>query len=134
MKSSASSIDSSPQRTLASLSAHNKECVLLMGGRTKMNNFEILSDLIKKNVHALVLTGENRYEIYSYFKNIPKPIYIEDSFEDAVARAFNLARRHCDLIFSPASVSYDRFENFEKRGEAFIAELKKRTLNERFYI
>ena len=99
-----------------------------------MKNFEILIDLIEKNAHALVLTGENRYEIHSCFKSISKPIYIEENFEDAVWRAFNLAKRRCDLIFSPASVSFDRFENFEKRGEAFIAEIKRRTLNERFYI
>ncbi len=129
-----SSIDSSPQRTLSTLTSHNSPCVLLMGGRTKMKNFEILRDLVEKNAHALVLTGENRYEIHDSLMPISTPTYIEEDFDAAVSRAFDLAKGNCDLIFSPASVSFDAFENFEKRGEAFITAIKNRTFNERFKI
>ena len=134
MKIFKSSIDSSPQRTFATLSSHNKPCVILMGGRTKMKNFDILLELINKNARAVVLTGENRYEIHSRLKETTVPIYLEKDFNAAVSLAEKLTKNECDLIFSPASVSYDAFENFEKRGEAFIAAIKKRTLDERFTI
>lgn len=121
-----SSIDSSPQRTLSTLSQKTTPYVLLMGGRTKMKNYGILKDLIEKNAHALVLTGENRYEIYGAVAPLSVPIYIEEDFDTAVACAFDLALNNCDLIFSPASVSYDAFENFEKRGEAFASALERK--------
>lgn len=114
-----SSIDTSPKRTLASLSSYNGRYVLIMGGRTKMKNFEILRDTIEKNAHALVLTGENRHEIYEALKPISTPVYIEKSLEACVEISFLLAKNNCDIIFSPASTSYDAFEDFEKRGEAF---------------
>ncbi len=120
-----SSIDSSPQRTHATLSAYKAPFVLLMGGRTKMKNYEILCDAIEKNAHALVLTGENRNEIYEKIKPTSAPVFIEENFEAAVECAYNLAKNNCDLIFSPASVSFDAFDNFEKRGEAFYSALKK---------
>ena len=114
-----SSIDSSPQRTLATLSAFSHPYVLILGGRTKMKNFEILRDLISKNAHALVLTGENRYEIYEKLKPISTPVYVEESLGSAVECGFSLAKGKCHLLLSPASVSYDAFSNFEERGEAF---------------
>ena len=81
-----------------------------------------------------MLTGENRNEIYSILKTISTPIYIEEDFNSAIDLALTLTENQCDLIFSPASVSFDSFENFEKRGEAFIAHIKKRTSDERFNI
>ena len=114
-----SSIDSSPQRTLATLTSQKTPFVLIMGGRTKMKNFEILRYIIEKNAHALVLTGENRYQIYEALNGISTKIYVEENFYSAVEIALTLAKGRCNLIFSPASTSYDSFENFEKRGEAF---------------
>lgn len=119
-----SSIDTSPQRSFSTLSSKNGEYVLIMGGRTKMKNFEILRNLIEKNAHALVLTGENRYEIYEKLKPISTSVYLEENFNSAVKLAQALADNKCDIIFSPASTSFDAFENFEKRGEAFKLALR----------
>ena len=114
-----SSIDSSPQRTLATLTSYSGRYVLIMGGRTKMKNFEILCDIIDKNAHALVLTGENRHEIYRALKPLSTPIFLEENFCSAINLGFSLAKGEYPLILSPASTSYDAFENFEKRGEVF---------------
>ena len=84
-----------------------------------MSNFEILRETIAKNAHALVLTGENRYEIYEKLKSFSKDICIESDFDSAVKKGFLLTKNNCALVFSPASVSYDAFSNFEERGEAF---------------
>ena len=89
-----------------------------------MGNYEILKELIEKNAHALVLTGENRYEIYEKLYPLSKKVYVEDDFFAAVKRAFSLATECACLIFSPASTSFDAFRNFEERGESFKLALK----------
>ena len=120
-----SSIDSSPARSFVTLSSCTFPYVLIMGGRTKMRNFEILADILEKNSHALVLIGENQCEIYEKLKSLRVPIYKETSLESATKKAYELAKGVCDVILSPASVSYDAFSDFEKRGEAYRLAIRK---------
>lgn len=114
-----SSIDSSPQRTLETLTSLKNPYVLIMGGRTKMDNFEILEDVIERTAAALVLTGENAREISEKLASISIPICFEADFDAAVERGFYLAKNKGSVVLSPASVSYDAFSNFEERGDAF---------------
>ncbi len=120
-----SSIDSSPERTVQSLAAVRGGAVVLMGGRTKNKSFEILRKPLEKAASAIVLTGENRYEIDECLHGIAIPIYIEEDFDTAVIKAFSLARRCGALLFSPASVSFDAFQSFEERGRRFKDLIKK---------
>jgi UDP-N-acetylmuramoylalanine--D-glutamate ligase len=46
---------------------------------------------------------------------------VDGAFKDAVMAAFWLARPGDVLLLSPACSSYDMFENYERRGEAFVA-------------
>ena len=114
-----SSIDSSPQRSLTTLSSHRGRFVAVLGGRTKMNNFDILREIIAKNAHALVLTGENRGEVHAKLSGIGVPIYVESDFKRAILCGAELAKKCGSLILSPASTSFDRFKSFEERGEYF---------------
>ena len=43
----------------------------------------------------------------------------ETSLEAAVERAFRLARSGDTVLFSPMSSSFDMFENYKVRGNAF---------------
>jgi UDP-N-acetylmuramoylalanine--D-glutamate ligase len=47
--------------------------------------------------------------------------HIDGTLERAVTHARRLARPGEVVLFSPACASYDQFENFEQRGEAFRA-------------
>ena len=121
------SIDSSPTRTAAALSAINdRPVVLIAGGYDKHIPYEPLADAIySSSVHTVVLTGDTAPLIKKALAEHEKAgssslkVLEADSFEDAVAQAKNSAKAGDTVILSPASASFDRFKNFEERGRYF---------------
>ncbi len=120
-----SSIDSSPTRTEAALSALKGPKVVICGGRDKNVPFEPLAKALYENdVRCVVLTGEAADKIYaalSSFGNGAPLIetYKEADFDAAVLTAKDLAKSGDAVLLSPACTSFDRFNNFAERGEYF---------------
>ena len=120
------SIDSSPTRTIAALSAlRGRDIVLICGGYDKNLDYSPLAPAICKTVRAVVLTGNTAQKIENALLACPdfvdgKPeIHRADSFEHAVLIARSLARNGSCVLLSPASASFDRFKNFVERGRYF---------------
>ena len=127
-----SSIDSSPTRTGAALSALlGRDIVIICGGYDKNLDYEPLAKSICESVRTVVLTGASapkiKAAILSYGGYSPEVLKIIDSesFEDAVALAANEAKKGGCVLLSPASASFDRFKNFAQRGEYFKELVKK---------
>ncbi|MGN1081797.1 MAG: UDP-N-acetylmuramoyl-L-alanine--D-glutamate ligase, partial [Acutalibacteraceae bacterium] len=53
-----------------------------------------------------------------YSPNMLK-IYMEDTLEDCVKRAASIAANGDIVTLSPACASFDRYKNFEERGNLF---------------
>lgn len=119
------SIASSPHRTLAGLACFEKKIILIAGGKDKGLSFEELGTSICKHVKALYLTGKTAESIQDAVTNAPEydpavlPIYVIDDFEAAVRAAAEAAEEGDVVMLSPASTSFDRFKNFEERGNLF---------------
>jgi len=124
-----SSIDSSPTRTAAALSAlGERPIVLICGGYDKHIPFEPLAEAVlsRKNVHTLILTGATAKQIEAAVKASPlyesrndvKLLHIPE-FDDAVASAASCASCGDTVLLSPACASFDAFPIFEVRGERF---------------
>ncbi len=124
------SIDSSPTRTAAALSAINdRPVVLIAGGYDKHIPYEPLADAIfHSSVHTLVLTGATAGTIEKAVTE--SPLYEEavsrgfriiknPSFDGAAEDAKNAARPGDTVILSPASASFDAFPDFMARGRHF---------------
>ena len=119
-----SSIDSSPSRTIAALSAYPKAPILICGGRDKHVPFDGLAETILTRAKALVLTGEAKDQILAAVKGAAHyrndfPIRVTDDFADAVRTAHDLAETGDIVLHSPACTSFDAFKNFEERGKTF---------------
>ncbi len=114
-----SSIDTSPERTRTTLEALHGKCVLLLGGRSKAHNYEILCEALRQKCTAAVIFGENRDELHAALCGAEIPLELADSLDDAFARALPLAAACKKLLLSPASTSYDGFKSFEERGARF---------------
>lgn len=123
-----SSIDSSPTRTAAALDAlAGRNIVLICGGYDKKIPYEPLAEAIftHPGVRAVVTTGQTGPRIAELIRGhrafSPDSLILreEADFDDAVRVAASLARQGDCVLLSPASASFDQFENFERRGEHF---------------
>ncbi len=125
-----SSIDSSPTRTAAALSALvGRGLVLICGGYDKNLDYAPLAEAICEHggVHSVVLTGatgekiaaEMRLFIERTGKGADIRIERRAVFADAVALARECANEGDAVVLSPASASFDAFKNFMERGNTF---------------
>ncbi len=116
-----SSIDSTPTRTAAALSALECKPVIICGGCDKHIPFDTLAGVLYEKAKYVILTGQTAQAIKSsILKNNCKIGYeIVDDFEKAIKRARDIAQPGDTVLLSPACASFDRFKNFEERGKAF---------------
>ncbi len=119
-----SSIDSSPTRTCAALSAMSgRSLVLICGGYDKNLDYAPLASAIISHggVHTLVLTGATADKLEREMAKLSHSVSIikERDFDSAVAAAASSAKRDDAVLLSPASASFDAFKNFAVRGEHF---------------
>jgi len=104
--------------TIAALKYLDSNIILILGGAKKEMNYNFLNDLINKKVRLLVLLGENKNYIKRQLSIETKIIEVE-TIEDAVITCIKHASKNYDILFSPASPSFDMYKNFEERGIAF---------------
>jgi UDP-N-acetylmuramoylalanine--D-glutamate ligase len=97
------------------LAAYADEPVhLILGGSPKGEDFAPLAAAIGPNVRSVHLIGAEAARLARAVRGDR-----DDTLDDAVAHAQRLARPGDVILLSPACASYDQFENFEQRGEAF---------------
>lgn len=120
-----SSIDTSPSRTAAALSALTQKPVVICGGYDKHIPFDTLGDTLCKRAKGVVLTGataeaiREAVERSAFYADSGLVMVYEQDFEKAVHRARSMATEGDIVILSPACASFDAFPNFSVRGNIF---------------
>ena len=121
-----SSIDSTPTRTEAALSVFDCRPVFILCGRDKHLPFDGLARALYDRAGGVVVSGEAMPVIRAALEaeaarrgGSTLPVVYEDDFFAAVDRARELARPGSAVVLSPSCTSFDRFRNFEERGNAF---------------
>ncbi len=109
----------SVERALESFTA---PVILIMGGRNKGLDFSIIAETIRTRARDLIVTGEAAEDIGNAVKH-PRTHVVKD-FDAMIAHARTLAARGDVVLFSPGCTSYDRFNNYEERGDHFKAKVK----------
>lgn len=122
-----SSIDSSPNRTKNTLGVFPDKVILIAGGKDKGIPYDELGPVLAEKVKVLILCGATSDHIQESLnreiersgngKDI-KVIRTQD-YLAAVRQAKEHAKEGDVVILSPASTSFDRFKNFEERGNLF---------------
>lgn len=136
-----SSIDSSPTRTCAALSAlremrerqgreadgalKGRDPVVICGGQDKHVPFDPLAEGLCHMASRVILTGEARDQIMDALLRCPMydpiklPVTVIPDYREAMTTACKTVEAGDIVLLSPACTSFDAFKNFEERGEVF---------------
>ncbi|MBR2611814.1 MAG: UDP-N-acetylmuramoyl-L-alanine--D-glutamate ligase [Clostridia bacterium] len=113
------SADSTPSRTIETLSTFSSPIVLIVGGRSKGVDYGVLAPAVRALVRYVILCGENAEEIHEALSSVDVPCVRVASLSEAVKFAKDIATEGDAVVFSPASTSFDQYQNFEVRGASF---------------
>jgi len=91
--------------------------ILIAGGKNKGGSYSFIAGL-KDKIKGLVLIGEARTKIEAELGRLMMT-YVEDSLQRATERALALSAKGDTVLFSPMCSSFDMFENYKARGNAF---------------
>ena len=101
--------------------------VLIAGGRDKGQDFTPLRELALRSVSTAVLIGEGAERIAADWRGVP--VSRASSLAEAVRLGFEAARRAPAgsgvVLLSPGCASFDMFRDYEDRGRAFKAEVRR---------
>lgn len=101
------------------LESFSTDIVLLLGGVDKGNDYDMLRDLVKQKVKAIVCIGKDTARIHDAFEDEVDVIVNSSSMNDAVQIASHIAQKGDTVLLSPACASFDWFKNYEERGDKF---------------
>ena len=111
--------------TWYALESMQKSTVLILGGVDKGNDYELIADLVKEKVKAIICMGTDNKKIIEFFKDKVSTIVEVDSAKKAVNASFKLAEKGDLVLMSPACASFDLFKNYEDRGRQFKESVKE---------
>jgi UDP-N-acetylmuramoylalanine--D-glutamate ligase len=122
-----SAIDSSPNRTIATLKTFKKKVILIAGGKDKNIPYDDIGSELLDRVKLLILTGPTGpkieeallTEIRRRGEDADIPVIYCQTYSEAVRAASKKAEPGDVVLLSPASTSFDMFRNFEERGNLF---------------
>jgi UDP-N-acetylmuramoylalanine--D-glutamate ligase len=94
--------------------------IWIAGGRGKGANFAALADVARTHARLVLLIGEDADRLAETL-HAAVPCERVETLARAVERAREVAKPGDVVLLAPACASFDQFENFEDRGDAFVA-------------
>jgi UDP-N-acetylmuramoylalanine--D-glutamate ligase len=92
--------------------------LLIAGGKFKGGDLASLRPLLRERVRAVALAGASR-EVFEEAWKDTVPITWDAALEGAVKRLAGTARPGDAVLLSPATSSYDLYNNYKERGDDF---------------
>ena len=118
-----SSIDTTPERTKATLTSVKKPVSIILGGRGKGLSLDPLKDPLLSYAKQISVYGDIGDELIlwidndSSLKNIPHEKF--STLKDAIDYADSNIQDGVTVLLSPAATAYGEFRNFMQRGSFF---------------
>ncbi len=105
--------------------------VLVAGGRNKGLDLSVLADAVPP-VRGVVAMGESAAEVAAAFAGTDVPLVeVRRDMIEVVERAAELAQPGDAVLLSPACTSFDWFDSYAERGDAFADAVRRLTIGAR---
>lgn len=103
---------------LSALSSFGKPIRVIMGGSDKGEDFGVMTPMLRQWAQKVYITGATEAKMRQAWLG-KVPLECVADFEQCVRTAFSESLAGDVIVLSPACASFDRFENFEHRGQVF---------------
>ena len=101
-----------------SLNSFSEPVILLAGGVEKGGDYRPLREVVQTKVKKLILFGQAQRSLCAALGQDTETLLV-DALDEAVQAAHRGARAGDIVLLSPACASFDQFQNYAHRGEAF---------------
>ena len=113
-----------PQPTIAAIKSFTEPMTIILGGSDKGLDYTELGNEIEniKNIKNIILIGTTAIKIKKVLNKDSKFNIYDLGFatmKEIVSKAFEVTSKGGVVILSPASASFDMFENYKDRGSQF---------------
>lgn len=111
-----------PAATIAAINGFNDPIRLLLGGQSKLADYESLIRTIEtSSVVSVYLFGAAKRKIEGIMNEMGLDNYfLFSSLKEATEEAFRNSRPGEIIMLSPACSSFDQFDNYKQRGREFV--------------
>jgi UDP-N-acetylmuramoylalanine--D-glutamate ligase len=112
------------ESALRSIESFDLGLVPIIGGRFKGGDLRVLREPLVARAKAVVAIGEARSLVREALADAID-VRTADTFEEAVAVAFELAKPAGVVLLAPACASFDMFRDYAERGRRFKEEVAR---------
>ncbi len=109
---------------VASIRSINGGLVLIAGGDGKGADFDALAEAVHAKLRCAVLIGADAAKIRRAL-GPQAPVHMADDLSAAVRAAADLAKPGDTVLLAPACASFDQFDNYMARGDAFCRAVRE---------
>jgi UDP-N-acetylmuramoylalanine--D-glutamate ligase len=106
------------ESALRSIESFESGLVAIVGGRYKGGDFRLLRDALAARAKAVVAIGESKALIRAALEGAVV-VHDAETLDDAVTRAFAIAKPAGVVLLAPACSSFDMFRDYADRGRKF---------------
>ncbi|HZT76046.1 MAG TPA: UDP-N-acetylmuramoyl-L-alanine--D-glutamate ligase [Vicinamibacterales bacterium] len=110
------------ESALRSIESFDRDLVPIMGGRFKGGDLRLLREPLRARAKAVIAIGESRALFRDALADAV-PVEEADTFAQAIARAYAVAKPSGVVLLAPACASFDMFRDYAERGRRFKAEV-----------
>lgn len=127
------SLATTPEATMHAMEAlENTVTILIAGGYDRgLDFFELAKRILKSNIKKLILFPVTGYKIKELVSRLDTEnkikIFIVDSMQEAVQKAYQDAELGDVCLLSPASASFNMFVDYADRGNQFKEYIKRQS-------
>ncbi len=116
-----------PEATINGINGLENVDTLIFGGMDRNIDYSKFIEFLKtSNISNLIGLPETGHKICKELKNTNKNIFIVDTIDEAVDIADKQTKPNSICLLSPAASSYNKFKNFEEKGNYYKNVIKNK--------